>query len=87
MQTYLPLYTLFQADRKNSDGDNEVQDPLKEAVKEILNDGSLKCMLDTVADEVEKKLKEVSERTLDKLREMNPDVANSLNPVIPSSKS
>ncbi|QIB54946.1 ATP-binding protein [Blautia producta] len=87
LQTYLPLYTLFQADRKNSDGDNEVQDPLKEAVKEILNNESLKSILDTVAGEVEKKLKEVSERTLDKLREMNPDVANSLNPVIPAAKS
>ena len=41
LQKYLPLYTLFQADRKNTDGDSEVQDPLKEAVKEILADGSL----------------------------------------------
>jgi len=24
LQTYLPLYSLFQSDRKNSDGDNEV---------------------------------------------------------------
>lgn len=35
LQKYLPLYTLFQADRKNTDGDSEVQDPLKEAVKEL----------------------------------------------------
>ena len=32
----LPVYTLFQSDRKNTDSDSEVQDPLKEAVKEIL---------------------------------------------------
>lgn len=25
---YLPVYSLFQSDRKNSDGDNEIQDPL-----------------------------------------------------------
>ncbi len=32
---YMPAYSLFQSDRKNSDGDNEVQDPLREAVKQI----------------------------------------------------
>ena len=41
LQKYLPLYSLFQADRKNSDGDSEVQDPLREAVKSILRDTSL----------------------------------------------
>lgn len=87
LQSYLPLYSLFQSDRKNSDGDSEVQDPLKEAVKEILNNEQLKKELNDVADEVEKKLKEVSSRTLDKLREMNPEVANTLNPVIPPAKS
>lgn len=33
MKTYLPVYSLFRSDRKNSDDDNEIQDPLKEAVK------------------------------------------------------
>ena len=36
LQNYLPMYSLFQSDRKNSDGDSEVQDPLKETVKQIL---------------------------------------------------
>lgn len=87
MQKYLPLYSLFQSDRKNSDGDSEVQDPLKEAVKEILHDEELSRKLDEVAATVENKLREVSTRTLDKLREMNPDIANTLNPVIPSAAS
>ena len=30
--SYLPVYTLFQSDRSNTDSDSEVQDPLKEAV-------------------------------------------------------
>lgn len=87
LQKYLPLYTLFQADRKNNDGDSEVQDPLKEAVKEILADETLTATLCSVAEEVEQKLREVSSRTLEKLREMSPEVANSLNPVIPSATS
>ena len=84
LSSYMPVYSLFQSDRKNSDGDSEVQDPLKEAVKQIINDEELQQTLASVA-EVETKLKEVSSRTLEKLREMDPAVANSLNPVIPTA--
>lgn len=87
LKRYMPLYALFQSDRKNSDGDSEVQDPLKEAVKQILSNGELKTKFNEIATEVRTKLKEVSDRTLDKLREMNPDVANSLNPVIPPAEN
>jgi len=87
LQPYLPLYSLFQSDRKNSDGDSEVQDPLKEAVRQILDDNDLKQKFIEIATEVENKLREVAERTLEKIREMNPDIANSLNPVIPASHS
>jgi len=87
LQNYLPLYTLFQSDRKNSDGDSEVQDPLKEAVKQILSDNQIKQKFSEISAEVEKKLKDVSDRTLDKIREMNPEIASTLNPVIPSAES
>lgn len=87
LQKYLPLYSLFQADRKNSDGDSEVQDPLKEAVKAILQDDVLRQKLDEVASTVVEQLHDVSARTLEKLQEMNPDVANTLTPVIPSAES
>lgn len=46
LQKYLPVYSLFQSDRKNTDGDSEVQDPLQEAVKQILNDTRLQAELD-----------------------------------------
>jgi len=85
LSNYMPVYSLFQSDRKNSDGDSEVQDPLKEAVKQIINDEELQQTLASVAKVVETKLKEVSGRTLEKLREMDPAVANSLNPVIPTA--
>ena len=85
LSSYMPVYSLFQSDRKNSDGDSEVQDPLQEAVKQILNDSELQVTLSKVAAEVTRKLKEVSTHTLAKLKEMDPAVANSLNPVIPSA--
>ena len=85
LEGYFPLYSLFQSDRKNSDGDSEVQDPLQYAVKEILGDENIQTKLQEVAEEVESKLKEVADQTLEKLREMNPEVASSLIPEIPSS--
>jgi hypothetical protein len=81
------MYSLFQSDRKNSDGDSEIQDPMKLAVKEILKDTSIQSSLDKIATKVDSKLQDVANRTLDKLREMNPEIAGSLNPVIPPSGS
>lgn len=87
IQNYLPLYSLFQSDRKNSDNDSEVQDPLRDAVKQIIADEEIISKLNEVAQKVADKLTEVSNSTLEKLREMNPDIASTLNPVIPSSSS
>ena len=87
VQTYLPQYSLFQSDRKNSDNDNEVQDPLKKAVAQILGDQHVIEMFAEIAQRVEVHLKEVANTTLDKLREMNPDIANSLNPIIPTASA
>ena len=85
LKNYMPLYSLFQSDRKNSDGDSEIQDPMKLAVQEILKDASIQSSLNQIAIEVDTKLKKVADRTLEKLKEMNPEIANSLNPVIPSA--
>ncbi len=87
LKNYMPLYSLFQSDRKNSDGDDEVQNPMKLAVQEILKDETLQNTLIQVANEVSIKLRAVADQTLEKLNEMNPEIANSLNPVIPAAES
>lgn len=87
LKSYMPLYSLFQSDRKNSDGDSEVQNPMKLAVQEILKDQRLMDSLNDVASEVEAKLNQVVGKTLEKLNEMNPEIADSLTPVIPSPDS
>lgn len=87
LKDYMPLYSLFQSDRKNSDGDSEIQNPMKLAVQEILKDQRLIDSLNDVASEVEVKLNQVAGKTLEKLNEMNPEIADSLTPVIPSPDS
>ena len=87
IKKYMPLYTLFQADRKNSDSDSEVQDPMRIAVKEILGDSAIKDSLDTIAETVKERLNAVAAMTLTKLQEMNPAVASSLDPQLPDLAS
>lgn len=87
IQSELPRYYLFRSDRKNSDSDEEVQDPLKQAVDEILHEDNIQNQLDEIAQRVTEQLQEVSDRTLNKLKELDPTVANSLKPKIPEAKS
>ncbi|MBS7825109.1 ATP-binding protein [Wohlfahrtiimonas chitiniclastica] len=86
LQLYLPQYSLFQADRKNSDGDNEIQDPLKESVKQIINDPDLLKDLDAIANRIRVKLVEISDLTLEKIQEMDPSIAETLKANIPETQ-
>lgn len=87
LQKYLPHYSLFQADRKNSDADSEVQDPLKAEVAKILKSEELQEHLDFVAEKVLERLNIISKKALAKLRTMNPEIASVLTPVIPAVES
>lgn len=87
LQEYLPDFSLFQSDRKNCDGDDEIQDPLKEAVKQILKEDSILQALSEVAQKVQERVQQVADLTLEKLREMSPEISNSLHPNIPSAAS
>lgn len=86
VKNYLPSYFLFQSDRKNEEGDREIQDPLNYVVKEFFKDDSIIKILDNIAYRVTEKLRDVSSRTLAKLQEMDQEVAKSLEPTIPSAK-
>lgn len=86
VQRTLPLFSLFQSDRKNDDSDDEVQDPLKVALKQILQDESLQKTLTDVAIQVSERLTDVATRTLKKLQEMNPEIAQTLTPNIPAAR-
>lgn len=87
LKAYMPLYTLFQSDRKNKDSDDEVQDPMRIAVKEILGEHAIQTALTQVAETVKERLNAVAARTLAKLNELNPSIASSLEPKIPDISS
>lgn len=84
LEKKLPHYALFQSDRTNNDGDNEIQNPLKSAVAQIFKDETISNELETIAKKVISKLQEVTNLTLEKLKDMNPEIIETLNPKIPT---
>ena len=79
---YLPVYSLFISDRTNNEGDKIIQDPLKFAVQRMFSDEAIKNLCHQIAERVINELQSVASGTLTKLNEMNPEVANQLNPSI-----
>lgn len=78
LQNILPLYQLFKADRPSSDQDAEAQDPIKFAIKEALKDKATE--LELLESYVREQVENVTSKTIEKLREMDPDLANQLDP-------
>lgn len=86
MQKYLPVYSLFKSDRSNMDKDAEVQDPLKAAVKQLMKETGISNQLEEIRQLVRNRVLDVASRTLEKLREMNTEIASTLDPQVPIPK-
>lgn len=78
IQDLLPTFALFKADRESSDGDAEAKNPLQQAVKEA--QVALQNEISALEQQIEASVLDVANRTLEKLREMAPDLANELTP-------
>lgn len=77
LQRSLPAFALFQADRPSKDDDPEVADPMKTAVALAVRE--VEADLEQIKQRVQRSAMEVAERTLTKLREMDPNLAQELN--------
>ncbi|MHA5112425.1 ATP-binding protein [Oenococcus oeni] len=79
IHSQLPVYQLFKSDRSNTDGDSEIQEPIKAIVKStIAGNGEIKDKLDKVSKDVEIAVSQTTDRTLEMLQEMNPNLANQM---------
>lgn len=78
----LPLFALFQSDRKNDEKDKEIQDPLKFAAEQAFKKHL--GVLNQIKKEVEEEVAEIANLTIEKLKEMNEEVATQLSPQFPS---
>jgi predicted ATP-dependent endonuclease of OLD family len=80
IQKYMPIYALFKSDRPSTDQDDEAQDPLKTAIKEAIR--RHEATLNTVVDDIKSELVRVADLTVEKIREMNDELANQLHPLV-----
>lgn len=78
LKKWMPQFALFKSDRESNDADKEVTDPMKVAVNSAI--AELAPELQIIQERVMTKAVEVATRTLAKLQEMNPALANELTP-------
>jgi len=74
----LPFFALFQSDRQNKDTDKDVQDPLKLITKQAIAEKEAELL--EVVEQIKNKAKEKGQKTIDKLSEMDTEIAKSLSP-------
>ena len=74
----LPVFAIFHSDRKSSDQDDEAQGPMKSAVDEALQ--SQEKVLEDLTSIVREQVLGIARATVEKLREMDPTLAQELNP-------
>ena len=84
LQQFLPTFALFKSDRASTDQDAEAQDPLKAAIREAIK--AVEPKLQEVKDYVEAEVKKIAAATVEKLREMDASIADTLDPVVTTKK-
>ena len=82
LSKYLPEYALFRADRPSTDEDSEVQDPLKVAIKQAIEE--VQAELDAVKEKVKARTLDVANRTIVKLADFDDTLSSQLNPTFKS---
>lgn len=78
IERLFPLFALFRADRESRDNDPHAKNPLQEAVKQA--QAEYKSEIEELERKIQQRVMERAGATIDKLREMDPNLANRLNP-------
>lgn len=80
LEALFPNYFLFKVDRQTSDADSEAKDPMQLAVKEAQKE--LQAEILALQSKIQENVNDVANRALAKLKEMDPDLAQQLNPTL-----
>lgn len=85
IEDFMPLFFAFRADREMTDADAEAKDPMQLAVAEAqeeFNDD-----IEIIKNKIQQRVEEVAELALTKLKDIDPKLANQLNPVLKAKPS
>lgn len=74
----LPTFALFQSDRQSQDSDDEVQNPMKVAIKEAM--AEVDDELQSIIEKVKKKSMQFAEWTTEAIKEISPSLGSELTP-------
>ena len=78
VESYLPIYALFQSDRSSQDKDKEVQNPMKAAIASAISE--VQDDIDRIQKRVKEKAEEIAKNTLDALNKIDANLASKLEP-------
>ncbi|WP_263772932.1 ATP-binding protein [Propionivibrio soli] len=78
IESYLPMFALFQSDRSSKDSDDEVQSPMKAAVAAAL--AEVQADIAKIQQRVQEKVEEIARNTHEALKTIDPGLASELNP-------
>jgi putative ATP-dependent endonuclease of OLD family len=84
IKSLLPVFAIFKSDRASTDQDPEAQDPLKAAIKEAIKQKEVE--LNAIVSHVENEVRRIADKTLEKIKEMDPTLAQELNPQFTAPK-
>lgn len=85
IESLFPQFFLFRVDRQTSDGDAEAKDPMQLAVKEAQKE--FQPDIQALIVKIQGRVDEVAARALEKLKEMDATLADSLKPELKKAPS
>lgn len=78
IDSYLPIFALFQSDRSSHDSDNEVQDPMKAAISKAI--AEVQDDIEKIQQKVKEKAEEIAKNTHEALKTIDANLASKLEP-------
>lgn len=87
LKKYLPLYSLFFVDKPLNDQDSDIQDPMKDIIKEVLKREAIIPLLETLKEEVQRASTSMADQTIKKLNELDSNLAETLRSNFPKEPS
>jgi len=78
LESYLPIFALFQSDRTSRDSDDEVQNPIKTAVAAAI--AEVRDEITQIQNKVQQKAEAIAKNTLEALKTIDSNLAKELKP-------
>lgn len=83
LKKYLPIFSLFFVDKQLNDQDSDIQDPMKEIIKEVLKRDTITPLLDQLKEAVQAASTNLADDTIRKLNELDSELAETLRSNFP----